>query len=198
MGSTTVEAAKNKSTNKKLVPTKAKATVSKSNEGGDKKSAQQVMLERLAQAYSLGEDSMERDRFVSTCTGLKPKTIQNNLPKLKNQGLIEMNNKTISLTTKGLEQVGDLAHRPTSNAEHQANMLRTLKNGKQVRMFEMLANGETREKLHVAQQLGYDNAKVKAFQNLIGAMRSQGLVEYPEKTTVRLTDGCFLKARGEE
>ena len=198
MGSTPTSA----SSSSKTKATKAKSTVSKAaaanNDAGPKKSAQQAILEVLAQAYSLGRDAVDRDQLTMG-TGLKLKTIQNNLPKLKQQGLIEVQDKMFRLTAKGLAHVGDLAQRPSSNAEHQANMIRTLGKPKQVKMFELLANGGTRDKDEVARILGYDHAKVKAFQNLIGEMRNQKkMVEYPDKKTVRLTDACFIAGRGDE
>lgn len=109
---------------------------------------------------------------------------------------MEYDAKAISLTEKGIQALGALATRPTSNAALHEMIIKSLK-GKQVRMFGILANGETYKKDNVAKQLDYEDSKVKAFVNLIGGMRGKSIVEYPDKNTVRLTDGCFVEPRGE-
>ena len=142
----------------------------------------------------MGNESLERDRLTMG-TGLATKTVNNNLPKLREKGLIEFDSKTISLTTKGIANVGDLAKRPTSNEEHHENLIASLQGNKQVQMFRLLVGGQTQDKDDVAKELGYESAKVKAFTNLAGSMKGRGIVEYPTNTTIRLTDTCFVVGR---
>ena len=126
------------------------------------------------------------------------KTVNNNLAKLKQKGLIEFDTKTVSLTAKGLEAAGPLAERPTSNTAHHKMILQTLSGKKLIQMFELLADGQTRSKDEVAKTLGYADAGQKAFCNVCGALRGKKLAEYPEKHSVRLSDACFVAGRGAE
>ena len=190
---TTAGSSSKKKTTPKALHTKAKKTVSKSDSTGNKKTAQETMLELVAKAYALGKDKLHRDRLTMD-TDLAAKTISNNLPKLKEKGWIDFDTKTIWLTTQGLQHMGDLAKRPSSNAERIDMMTKSF-TPKQKEMFRLLTtkNGKTCLKDDIAKELGYEHGKVKAFVNLIGSMRGKGVVEYPEPTTIRLTDEYLVE-----
>ena len=181
--------------NQKKPPTKKAGTNSskktKNNDGASKKSAQQLILELTAESYSLGEDSLPRDRLTQG-TGLAAKTVVNNLTKLKKQGLIEYPDaQSLRLTTpKGVQAAGSLAQAPATNAERHERLKKNLK-GKQIALFDLLADGGARDRDDVARALGYENKRTKAFENVKGKLSGQGLLSYPDNQTMQLADLCF-------
>jgi predicted transcriptional regulator len=175
---------------RKKLPIKAGSSSAKSRDATSKKSAQEIILELAAESYSLGNETLPRSRLTMG-TGLATKTVINNLAKLKQKGLIEYPDpKTIKLTQEGVNAVGTLANLPKTNADRHECIKKNLK-GKHINLFDLLLDGNIHDKNAIANALGYDSQKTKGFVNLIGAMRSQGLVEYPDKQTVKLSDICF-------
>lgn len=183
----------NKNTSKKS-PVKAKATVSKSKSDGNKKSAQDTIFELVAESHGLRNDSLARDQ-LSKGTGIAAKTVANNLIKLKQKGLVEYDATTVHLTSKGIEKAGPLASGPTSNEEIHERLKKGLK-GKQVKLFDLLADGGIHDRNVFAVELDFEDAKKKGFKNLCSALSGKGLVEYPDKQTMTLTDTCFPLGRG--
>lgn len=182
--------------NQKKLPTKKAGTTSKKKSGdaATKKGAQQVILELAAESYSLGEESLPRARLTQG-TGLAAKTVTNNLAKLKQKGLIECPDaQTLRLTPEGVRAAGSLANAPATNAERQERLKEKL-TGKQLALFDLLADGGARDRDDVARALGYENKKTKAFVNLKGKLSSQGLLSYPDSRSMQLADLCFPLGR---
>ena len=173
----------------KKLPTKANASSkTKSSDATSKKTAQQIILELVAEAHSLGE-SLPRIRLTQG-TGIATKTATNNLAKLKQKGWIDYDAETVRLTLEGIKAAGPLANPPTTNGDRHERLKKSLK-GKQVKLFDLLADGSVHDRDTVAQALDFDGMKQKGFVNLVGALRGQGIVEYPDNKTVQLTDMCF-------
>lgn len=160
-----------------------------------KQSAQDQVLEILAESLSLGQEVVERSKLPKM-TGLSPKTIANALTKLKKEELIEMDSKTIRLVEKGKEKVKALIIIPKTNLDRHSMLKQKLK-GKELVVFDMMAQGFEMDKTSLAKALGYDDKSTKAFQNLMSSMKGKGILEYPTKETVRLTDFCFPRGRKE-
>jgi len=179
---------------KKKTPVKAGASARKAKTGDVKKSAQDIILELLAESAGIGEESLPRERLTKG-TGLAAKTVNNNITKLKQKGWVDYDAKTIHLTENGMESSGAMANVPKTNAEIHERTKSKLK-GKEILLFEMLADGNVRDRNEVAQALGYENMKTKAFLNVVGKLSGQGIAEYPDKQSVQLSDKCFRFGRG--
>ncbi|CAB9498670.1 expressed unknown protein [Seminavis robusta] len=190
----------------KTGPTKAKETSTKkkidsankkkANSGGGKKSkdgmtAEQKILDVIAKLYAGGNKTPKREQVAKLCA-IAAKTLANTVAKLKKKDLVECPDaQTLGLTESGLEHVGDLASAGSSNEEVHERIKNDLK-GKQVTLFDLLADGEVHEKDDIAEKLGYENRSVKAFANLIGAVKGKGIVIYPTPATIQLDkERCF-------
>lgn len=188
-----------KATNKSS-PAKAGATIVKKKSGGgnggkNKKSAKEIILEIAATELNAGRDVIDRS-LLTKGTGLATKTATNNLGKFKNEGLIEYPDpKTFKLTPAGIEACGSLIKVPKTNAERHEHIKEKLKK-KEVELFELVMDGEVYKKEDLAKKLGYEDKKTKAFVNLIGGMRGGGILDYPDKDTLQLSDTCFPFGRG--
>lgn len=130
--------------NKKKSPAKAgksspKKTTTKSGDG--KRTAVETILGNLAYSLSLGNQSMPRDELLKL-SNMAPKTLANNLTKLKQKKLVEFDGTSIRLTEKGIEEAGASAQPPTTNQEIQERIKESLK-GKQILLLEALDDGET-------------------------------------------------------
>ena len=171
---------------------KAKKTTSKKAAAGgggkkDGKSAEEKILEALAahHARKRGE-ALERETLLKRI-GISPKTLSNNLPKLKEKGLVAYAAKTIQLTEAGVEHCGPMADSGSTNEEVQNRLKSDLK-PKELAMVEILMDGEAHAKNDVAKSLGlFEGTKpTKGFVNLAGGMRGRGLIDYPTKGFVQL------------
>jgi len=117
----------------------------------------------------------------------------NAITKLKKKGLLLAEGSTFALTEEGGKEMDSMIVSGTTNAEVHAFFKGDLK-GKQVRMFEFLADGKEHDKEDVAKGLDYSKDKTqKVFQNLLCEMKNKAqLIDYPTKDTVRLRqDICF-------
>lgn len=150
-------------------------------------SSEQIIVEALGQQYAIGNKEVDRKKLASYCSKpLKPKTIANTITKLRQKGLIEFDASTIRLTAKGVKSIDPELLKPPSPEDHLERIKETLK-GKQVQLFEALLDGEIHNKDDIAQQLNYENRKVKAFMNLTGALKKgKGLVIYPDAETIQI------------
>jgi Mn-dependent DtxR family transcriptional regulator len=146
----------------------------------------------LGQNYARRVKTLTIDQ-IATLTCKARKTILNALPKLKAEGLVEYASGIVKLTKKGKESLGELTNLGGTNEELQANLKKDL--GKnEVRLFELLEDGETHDKDEIAKKLGYPDLKYKAFANLIGKMKNtRNLIVYPTPAKVALNkEVCFL------
>jgi hypothetical protein len=174
----------------KQAPAKAaKSACDAKKEGG----AQEIILGLLAESAGVGDESLPRDRLVQG-TGLSPKTVTNNLPKLKAMGLVEYDAKTVRLTPRGIESTGAMENAPKTNADIHERIKGGLK-GKPLELFELMQDGGRHDRDWLAQQLGYDDKTTKAFVNAIGKLSGQGLVQYPDPSSAQLADHLFRFGR---
>lgn len=114
---------------------------------------------------------------------------------IKKEGTIEYGNGsgTLKLTNKGkdvaseLTPPGDLV---TNNTAVHENIKKQLK-GKALKIFEFLADGEEYDKKIVMKEVDCMNPKTFA-PIMSRELKSKGFIEYPTKTTVKLTkEMCF-------
>ena len=172
-----------------MPPTSAKHPKSTASKPG----ASELILQALAEALTFGMDEFARSKLEGH-TGLKSKTLANAFTKLKQQGLITMTTTSISLTDAGKKKMGTTNNKAKTNDDRHEDIKSKLK-GKQIVLFDLLKDGRTMSKDDLAQALDYENKSTKAFQNLVAAMKSKGICEYPAKDTVRLQDFCFPRGR---
>ena len=93
---------------------------------------------------------------------------------------------------------------PTTNAEQLEVVKNTTKtkagkklNSQHKLILDKLSDGETHNKDDLARAVGFVSTRV--FTDRLGELRSAALVEFPDfYKTARLTDKCFVKARGKE
>jgi len=114
---------------------------------------------------------------------------------VKKEGTIENGKEpgTIKLTAMGkdlaagITLAGDLA---STNAEIQENLKKTLK-GMALKIFEYLSDGEEKEKEDVMSAVNC--TKKSTFGPIMSRdLRAKGIVEYPNRTTVKLSkEMCF-------
>lgn len=100
---------------------------------------------------------------------------------------------TIKLTAKGKDFAAGLAppeDLPTTNAQVQEKLKQDLK-GMALKIFEFLQDGEEKEKIDVMSAVGCTNKN--SFAPIMSRdLKSKGLVEYPSRTTVKLSmEMCF-------
>ena len=100
---------------------------------------------------------------------------------------------TIKLTRAGKDAAAKLAPSadlPTCNA-HVQNKLKEQLKGKALKIFDFLTDGQEHEKKDVMEAV--DCMNPKTFAPLLSReLKSKGLIEYPTRTTVRLTkEMCF-------
>jgi hypothetical protein len=164
---------------------------------GPKKGSAEVILEMMAaETYSIsfGKAPLEHSRLI-VVTGLKPKTVMNNLAKLKQNGWNMFDSKTLELTIEGVKRVGSLATMPKTKEELHARFKQNLK-GKSIKFFELLEDGCAQRCDHIAAKLGYDSAKQKSFVNLKGSLKGKGIIEYSsDKQSIQLSNVCFPLGR---
>lgn len=190
MGKTNTKSNKDKSS------TKAKSPAAKAKSSGDgKKGADQAIMEALATFLQRGNEAPERSK-VAKVTKLADKTIANALTKLKRKNYVVIEGKTLRLTQEGKDFLGPLAEKAgggATNEEVHDNLKKDMKK-KEVELFDALIDGKVHDKQEIAEALAYkDGKKTKTFMNMTAAMKTKGIVHYPEgKNTIQLVlDTCF-------
>mmetsp|Transcript_30348 Transcript_30348/g.70922 ORF Transcript_30348/g.70922 Transcript_30348/m.70922 type:complete len:212 (+) Transcript_30348:395-1030(+) len=181
-----------KSNNKKAAKAKSQCSSHnnkiKSSKGG--KSAERTILEVLASFHANGKAPVEKDKVLKAAN-VAAKTMANNLPKLKRQEMIEVTGSLLSLTHKGIEEMGDLAKGAVCNEENLERLKKDLKT-KQILLLEALLDKEVHSKNDIAQQLGFNDCKQKTFVNLMGSLSGKQIVHYPTKGKIQLNlETCF-------
>ena len=170
----------------KKSPIKVGASAKKSGkrDGG---TAKEKILKIVADSYCKEEEKCPRDR-IAKLAKLSMKTVQNNATILKNDGLLCYPCKdSVALTELGVKRMGDQCKIMTPE-EKRAKLVEGLK-GKPLRLYELLNDGSTWSKDELALKLGFEQGKKqKGFQNLVGKWKGEGMIEYPSKDDVKLTD----------
>jgi hypothetical protein len=174
-------------TNAKVAPAKAQAPATKTKSDGN--SAEHIILKTLAQFRVRGVDAPETKK-VAAATKLKPKTFMNVRAKLKQKNHIECDRNTIRLTDLGIKELGPMADRGGSTEEVH-NRIKDNLRGKSLTMFEALADGTEHDLDNIAVKLGYHDNKAKAFRNLLGKMKTAGIVNYDRDNVVLNPETCF-------
>lgn len=158
--------------------------------------ARQRLLDGLATLESIGLEAPNRSQ-VALWVGVSPKSsgYANNLGALRTSGLIDYPaGARVSLTAAGRA----LAAEPEAIADDQElhARIRALISPARWRLLEPLIDvyPEALAKDDLAAAAGV-SALSSGFANNLGAMRTLGLIEYPQPGTVAATDTVFLKAR---
>jgi len=172
---------------KKSSPTKATTPAAKKKTGSSSSpSAREQILKIVADSYCRGKNLVKIDKLVTT-TKLAKKTIMNAVGKLKKEKILNVPEAgSVGLTEEGVEYMGEDC-KILSPEEKRAKMMENL-SGKSLKLYELLQDGETRSKEDVAKELGFEGKKQKGFVNLIGKNKTGGMVEYPDKDHIKMTD----------
>jgi predicted transcriptional regulator len=130
---------------------------------------------------------------VQTMADISSATFPSMLSRMAKKGLIVYgsDSKTVIITAKG-ESMAEPVKVATTTEEVQDDIKKKLK-GKALRIFEFLAeaNGEPREKQEIMEAV--DCLNPKTFAPLCSReLKKHGLIEYPTKTTIKLSSICFL------
>ena len=106
---------------------------------------------------------------------------------------------TVALTAEGLAAAGDVASAATTTAEVHQHVHRLLQ-PIQIRLFEVLDDGQVRTRTDVATAMGYEHAKASGFMKIVGQLKSLGIIEYvgESKQSLRLADIAFPFGRPEQ
>lgn len=173
----------------KVGSSSAKQPKSKSSSGGGggKISSKDKILKVVADSYCKGTNLIKVEKLVAV-TKLAKGSLMNVLTKLKKENLLESPEPgAVSLTEAGVEYMGDDCKILTPE-EVQAKMKETLK-GKPLRLFELLKDGLTLSKEAVAKELDFpEGKKQRSFMNFLSKLKTGGMIEYPDKDHVKMTD----------
>ncbi len=156
-------------------------------------SAKQRILDAVAWFNAIGVNPVSRDQ-VAFVAGYTPTggTFQNYLGALRTAGLVDYpQGGVVALTGDGAAHANDPAITPTTEALHAA-VLSKLPNAKQRILQAALSeypNAIGRDGLAAA--AGYEPTG-GTFQNYLGALRTLGVITYPERGHVRAADFLFL------
>jgi hypothetical protein len=122
-------------------------------------------------------------------------TFPSMISRMAKKGLIAYgsDSKTLIITAKG-EAMAEPVKVATTTEEVQEEIKKKLK-GKALRIFEFLADGMPREKKDV--MIAVDCLNASTFAPLVSReLKKHGLVEYPTRTTMKLSAMCFLSTDG--
>lgn len=123
------------------------------------------------------------------------KTVANALTKLKKSNYVIIEGKTLRLTDEGKAFLGPKAEKggqgATNNDVHES--LKEDMKKKEIELFETLLDGKIHDKDEIALALNYkDGKKTKTFMNMIGVLKTNGVIHYPDKDSIQLVhDTCF-------
>ena len=174
----------NKSTKEETTPTSASPN-SKGGSGGIG-APQRILNLVLSLETKYRNPSVDRAMIISMA-GIKATTFPVTLSNLKKQGLIEYDKTSIRLTTKGREKA-TVVDIPDNESIQQELKAKHKLGGKQGKLFDMLLDGESHDRAHVAESVGYTNKAT--FAVALSNMKKMGIIEY-DKHTIKLTDICF-------
>jgi hypothetical protein len=185
----------------KTTPTKAKAGSAKSSSSKKKRTGgPQGVVNALARfRQRQGLEDVPRKQ-VAVQVGMKPTSLQVLISNMKKNGLVECrNSETVRLTDQGLamSNVEDAPAPVDTETVHEDIKTNVLKGkSRMVQIFDFLADGKVHKKADVMDAIGYTNKA--SFNVLMSQTKSTGILEYPDKDTVRLTtDMCFPLGRPE-
>ena len=157
-------------------------------------SKQKVLNTLAALQQRTGREEHDKTR-VRTMADIKQSTFPSLITRMVGSGLIKYgtSTNTIKLTEEGFA-TADPIDVPTSDEKHHEKLKLELK-GKVLAIFEYLADGKVHDKTSVMEAVDCTNPKT--FAPLVSrSLAKKGLVHYPTKGTIALTDDCFPCTRG--
>lgn len=153
---------------------------------------QQRILDAMAKLESLGVQHMTKGQ-AAAFAGASPKSsaFQNNVSRLRTVGLLDYPRSGEVVLTEAGRAAARYPDVPPTVVDLQAAWLRLL-SGPQARILETViaAFPHKVEKSELAERSGA-SALSSAFQNNVSALRSLGLLDYPEKGWVQATHILF-------
>ena len=180
-------------TKKKMVTTPTKTATSPKGKGsggsgGGIGAPQRILNFVLSLEMKYGNPNVDRSMIVSMA-GIKATTFPVTISNMKKQGLIEYDKTSIRLTTKGREEKATIVDIPDNESiQQELKVKHKLGSGKQGKLFDMLLDGKSHDRAHVAESVGYTNKAT--FAVALSNMKKMGIIEY-DKSTIQLTDSCF-------
>lgn len=189
--------------NKKAVkmaslPTKCKAPAKKprgggGGGGGSLLNASQVkILETVGKLYAIHIRRPTKDQVQTLSGNAKTEAgFVKNIGILKKRGYLS---KTLELTETGHEYLGGDLGGSLDVEEYHGHVKDILGSHQARQIYDLLVDGKTHGKDEIVDVLGLDRNKLSGFEKNLSKMKSLGFVE-KTKTTVWLTDRCFLLGR---
>jgi len=157
--------------------------------------AKRILGALLALENSSGSKDVPRDKVSKLSFVTKAQTFANTLVNLKKKGLIECPDaKTIRLTQKGREQADPNDVPTVDNTDIQKVLKEKFcKGGKAALLFDALLDGRVHDRNELASAAGITAKQTMA--NSLCKMKKDGLLEMPDRSTVRMSDMCFPTGR---
>ena len=163
----------------------------RTSKGGDMGRSVQNVLSVLKRLHDMGIPKPSRILLAFLLGRKFNKGFTNLLSTVKSQykGVAYPSSTTVTLTATGIAMAPRVAApRITTNAEFHA-WIKDFLTPAHAKIFEVLADGTSRDRVAVAEEVG--NNYGKSFTNKLSAMKTPGLLEYPNTKDVRLADMCF-------
>ncbi|MGB8403099.1 MAG: helicase HerA-like domain-containing protein [Mycobacterium sp.] len=158
-----------------------------------KVTATQAILNGLAELASFGIGAPSRAQLALWVrVGIKSSGFANNLGKLRTAGLIDYpTGGRVSLTADGQSAAGQSVITPTTD-ELQRRISQAI-NGTKWRLLEVLIDvyPDSLSRTELAERAGISSTS-SGYANNLGAMRTLGLLDYPQQGHVAATDVLFL------
>lgn len=178
---------------KTVTPTKVKAATTNAT---GVKPAEDKILQAMGKFRAIGEHQPTRDQVQNFSGNAKTLAgFQKNVGNLKKKGyLVYTPGNTLELTEKGVNHVGDIDPSSLTNEELHKSIKEILGSPKAGELFDMLVDGNEHNRIEIAKEMGYDLKKLSGYDKMLSKMSTLGFVE-KTKTTLQLTDKCFLPGR---
>lgn len=117
--------------------------------------------------------------------------------RLKKIGYLTFpNSKCYALTTSGRESMPQVQAPHDNNEVHQR--MRCLLDEKTAGIFTSLLDGSTHLRFEIASKNGYSNLSSTGYSKAMSKLRGLSLIDYPDKSSIKLTDIAFPFGRPAE
>jgi len=113
------------------------------------------------------------------------------LLNMKNEGLVEYSATAVWLTKKGIEQAGDAAIVPQTNAEAQEKLKKMIKQKRSREMFDLMTDGQAYSRAELASGIGME--QTKSFGTYVSALSKHTTKD--EGGKMSLIDAAFPEGR---
>jgi hypothetical protein len=145
-------------------------------------------------ALGISEPSRIHVALYAGYTNCKSAGFAKALTQVKSEGLIEYPNaKTLRLSQHGLGSLPKID--PPKNNKAAQERLCTRIAPKACGIFRFLHDGQVHDREEVALASGYTNLKSAGFAKALGTLSGLGIMSYPDKKSVQLTDIAFPYGR---